>query len=131
MYLLDTNICIYIIHRSPINVVDRIKALEPSQIKLSSVSLGELEYGIYKSKNVEKNKSALIDFVSAFDILSFDDSDAVVFGMIRADLEMRGEVIGSYDMQIAAQAVARELTLVTNNTRDFGRVQHLRLENWT
>ncbi|TVR93222.1 MAG: type II toxin-antitoxin system VapC family toxin [Spirochaetaceae bacterium] len=130
MYLLDTNICIYIINRSPMNVVNRIKSLKPSQIKLSSISLGELEYGIYKSKNVEKNKSALIDFVSAFDIVNFDDSDAVVFGMIRADLEMRGEVIGSYDMQIAAQAVARELTLVTNNTREFGRVQRLRLENW-
>lgn len=130
MYLLDTNICIYIINYSPASVVERIKSLKPSQMKLSSISLAELEYGIYKSRNVERNKKALVDFVSAFDIVSFDDSDAEVFGMIRADLEARGKIIGSYDMQIAAQAVTRDLTLVTNNTEEFQRVRNLRLDNW-
>ena len=130
MYLLDTNICIYIIKKSPKIVVEKIKSLKPTQIKLSAISLGELEYGVYKSKNIEKNKKALIDFVSGFDIINFNDEDAEVFGMLRADLEIRGKVIGSYDMQIAAQAITRKLTLVTNNTDEFSRITNLRLKNW-
>ncbi|MBN1225574.1 MAG: type II toxin-antitoxin system VapC family toxin [Deltaproteobacteria bacterium] len=130
MYLLDTNICIYIINKSPKIAVEKIKSLKPTQIKLSAISLGELEYGVYKSQNIEKNKNALIDFVSGFDIINFNDEDAEVFGMIRADLEIRGKVIGSYDMQIAAQAITRKLTLVTNNTDEFSRITNLSLENW-
>jgi tRNA(fMet)-specific endonuclease VapC len=130
MFLLDTNICIYIINNNPRAVVERIKTYKPSQIKLSSISIGELEYGVSKSKNREKNRTGLIDFVSAFDILPFDDSDAEVFGIIRADLEKRGKVIGSYDMQIAAQAIRNDLILVTNNTREFERINELKLDNW-
>ena len=130
MYLLDTNICIYIINKSPVNVVEKIKTFKPSQIKLSSISLGELQYGVYKSRRKKGNKKALTDFVSAFDIVGFDDGDAEIFGILRADLEARGLVIGSYDMQIAAQAIKRDLTLVTNNTKEFGRIRNLRIENW-
>ena len=130
MYLLDTNICIYIINKSPVNVVEKIKTFKPSQIKLSSISLGELQYGVYKSRRKKGNKNALTDFVSGFDIVGFDDGDAEVFGILRADLEARGLVIGSYDMQIAAQAIKRDLTLVTNNTNEFGRLRNLRIENW-
>ena len=130
MYLLDSNICIYIINCSPITVVNEIKKLKPHQVKLSAISVGELEYGIYKSKAIEKNKKALYDFASAFDILPFDDKDAEIFGLIRADLEKRGQVIGPYDIQIAAQAIARDLILVTNNTKEFLRINGLKLENW-
>jgi tRNA(fMet)-specific endonuclease VapC len=130
MYLLDTNICIYIINRSPKSVVEKIKQLKPSQVKLSAISIGELEYGVFKSKNRERNRNALVDFISGFDILPFDDNDAEVFGLIRAELEMKGQVIGSYDMQIAAQAISNNLILVTNNTREFERIRELKLENW-
>jgi len=130
MYLLDTNICIYIINKKPRSVVEKIKKLKPSQVKLSAISIGELEYGVSKSKNREKNRNALIDFVSGFDILPFTDSDAEVFGLVRADLERRGTVIGSYDMQIAAQAISNDLILVTNNTGEFERINGLKLENW-
>uniref|UniRef100_A0A7C3EEK3 Ribonuclease VapC n=1 Tax=Gracilinema caldarium TaxID=215591 RepID=A0A7C3EEK3_9SPIR len=130
MYLLDTNICIYIINNNPRVVVEKIKQLKPSQVKLSAISVGELEYGICKSRNRERNKIALVDFVSGFDILPFDDTDAEVFGIVRAELEKRGQVIGSYDMQIAAQAIARDLILVTNNTREFERIKDLKFENW-
>lgn len=130
MYLLDTNICIYIINKSPISVINKIKTLNPTQIKLSSISLGELEYGVSKSKFREKNRNALIDFVSGFDIIDFNDSDAEIFGLIRADLERRGKVIGPYDMQIAAQALSRDLILVTNNEDEFNRVLNLKIENW-
>lgn len=130
MYLLDTNICIYIINKSPRHVVEKIKTYKPNQIKLSAISVAELEYGMAKSEYREKNKAALIDFVSGFDILPFDDSDAEVFGLIRADLEKKGKVIGPYDMEIAAQAIAKDLILVTNNISEFERIPKLRLENW-
>jgi tRNA(fMet)-specific endonuclease VapC len=130
MYLLDTNICIYIINNSPKQVVDRVKKLKVHQVKLSSISLAELEYGASKSSSREKNRKALINFASAFDIVNFNDSDAEVYGLIRAELEKRGQVIGPYDMQIAAQAITRDLILVTNNTEEFARIPNLKLENW-
>ena len=130
IYLLDSNICIYIINKSPRNVVEHIKSLDPSQVRLSSISLGELEYGVSKSKDREKNRIALIDFISAFDIVPFDDNDAEIYGLIRADLERKGTIIGSYDMQIAAQAISRNLILVTNNIKEFSRVNGIKLENW-
>jgi len=130
MYLLDTNICIYIINKRPEQVVKRIKTLKPTQIKLSSISLGELEYGVSKSKNRDQNRHALMDFVSAFDIVDFDDNDAEIYGLIRADLEKKGQIIGPYDMQIAAQAMTRDLILVTNNIDEFSRIMKLKLENW-
>lgn len=130
MYLLDTNICIYIINKKPQKVVEKIKSLRPHQIKLSSVSLGELAYGVAKSRQQEKNHRALLYFTSAFDIVNFDDTDAEVYGGIRAHLEKRGEIIGPYDMQIAAQAITRGLILVTNNLNEFSRIPNLKLENW-
>ena len=130
MYLLDTNICIYIINNRPKQVVDHIKKLKVHQIKLSAISLAELEYGVSKSKSREKNRRALVDFVTAFDIVDFNDADAEVFGIIRAELERKGQVIGAYDMQIAAQAITRDLILVTNNTSEFIRIPNIKLENW-
>lgn len=130
MYLLDTNICIYIINNNPRTVVDKIKTFEPDQIKISAISVAELEYGIAKSKYRQKNRSALLDFLSAFSIIPFDDNDAEVFGLIRADLERRGQIIGSYDMEIAAQAIAKNYTLVSNNTAEFERIPMLQLQNW-
>jgi tRNA(fMet)-specific endonuclease VapC len=130
MYLLDTNICIYIINNRPKQVVEHIKKLKVHQVKLSAISLAELEYGVSKSQAREKNRRALIDFATAFDIVDFNDSDAEIFGIVRADLERKGKVIGAYDMQIAAQAITRDLILVTNNTAEFIRIPNLKLENW-
>jgi len=130
MYLLDTNICIYIINKNPRHVVEKIKKYKPSQIKVSSISLAELEYGASKSKYRDKNRAAIVDFASAFDVVAFDDNDAEIFGLIRADLEKRGKIIGPYDMQIAAQSIARNLILVTNNTSEFSRVHTIKIENW-
>jgi tRNA(fMet)-specific endonuclease VapC len=130
MYLLDTNICIYIINNSRPKVREKITALPPFTVKISSVSLAELEYGAAKSLYHHKNRKALLDFVSAFQILPFDERDAEYYGLIRADLEKRGQIIGVYDMQIAAQAVSRDIILVTNNTKEFKRIKNLNLENW-
>ncbi len=130
MYLLDTNICIYIINNSPLKVVQHIKTLNPHQIKLSAISLAELEYGVSKSRHREQNRQALVHFASAFDILAFTDRDAEVYGLLRAALERKGRIIGPYDLEIAAQAVSRKLTLVSNNTAEFSRIPNLRLEHW-
>lgn len=130
MYLLDTNICIYIINNSPLKGVQHIKTLNPHQIKLSAISLAELEYGVSKSRHREQNRQALVHFASAFDILAFTDRDAEVYGLLRAALERKGRIIGPYDLEIAAQAVSRKLTLVSNNTAEFSRIPNLKLENW-
>jgi tRNA(fMet)-specific endonuclease VapC len=130
MYLLDTNTCIYIINKRPHWLVSRIDILEPPDVKISSITLGELEYGAAKSNYYEKNRKALIDFISPFEIIYFDVQDAEIYGIIRAELERKGEVIGPYDMQLAAQALNRNYTLVTNNTREFQRIKMLKLENW-
>jgi tRNA(fMet)-specific endonuclease VapC len=110
--------------------VQKIKEYNPPEIKLSSISIAELEYGVSKSENREKNRQALINFASAFDIVDFNDDDAEIYGMIRADLEKKGQVIGPYDMQIAAQAISRNMVLVTNNVREYCRVKNLKIENW-
>ncbi|MCW7471554.1 type II toxin-antitoxin system tRNA(fMet)-specific endonuclease VapC [Leptospira kanakyensis] len=130
MYLIDTNICIYSIKNKPESVVQKIKSIEPYQIKISSITVAELEYGAAKSIDYAKNKNTLIKFLSAFDIIPFTDSDADVYGHIRATLEKKGKIIGPYDLQIAAQAISNNLILVSNNTKEFIRVPNLKLENW-
>jgi tRNA(fMet)-specific endonuclease VapC len=129
-YLLDTNICIYIINKKPAALLSRLTLLQPEDIKISSIVLAELEYGVFKSKMQEKNRAALHNFVSSFEIIPFDQRDVEIFGLLRAELEHRGEVIGPYDMMIAAQAISRAYTLVTNNIKEFQRIPQLNLENW-
>ena len=131
MFLLDTNICIFFIKERPVEVVERIKAHQPIDIRISSISVAELEYGVCKSSSPERNRKILIKFLSSFEILPFDDRDAEAYGKIRSHLEKQGTTIGALDMLIAAQAVARGLTVVTNNTREFERVPDLELEDWS
>jgi tRNA(fMet)-specific endonuclease VapC len=130
MYLLDTNTCIYIINKRPSQIVQKVKLYKPHEIKISTVSLAELEYGASKSKYCEQNRIAILNFVSSFDLIPFDDLDAEIYGQIRADLEKKGQVIGPYDMQIAAQAIQKDFTLVTNNVKEFRRIENLKYENW-
>jgi tRNA(fMet)-specific endonuclease VapC len=130
MYLLDTNICIYIINKRSRNAAMVFASKSPRSIKLSTITLAELEYGAAKSQNRERNHLALLDFSVPFEIVPFTTKDAELFGTIRAELERMGQIIGPYDMQIAAQAMSRNLTLVTNNTKEFIRIQGLKLENW-
>lgn len=130
MYLLDTNICIYIIKRKPQEVLATLKKKSKSGIAVSSLTVAELEYGIEKSDARERNRISLIELLSIFAIIPFDDRDAVEYGKIRADLERKGTVIGEIDMLLAAQSRCKNLIFVTNNVREFSRVQNLRLENW-
>jgi tRNA(fMet)-specific endonuclease VapC len=130
MYLLDTDMCIYIINKHPKSVVEKICGLEPNDVRISSITVAELEYGASKSGRRDQNRAALYNFLSPFEVLSFDSRDAEIYGIIRAELERRGEVIGPYDMQLAAQALARDLIFVTNNIAEFIRIKRLKLENW-
>ena len=130
-YLLDTNICIYIIKKKPANVFEKFKTLEIGSIGISSITLAELRYGIMKSSNVEKNSEALERFLTPLDIIDFDSNAAIEYGKIRADLEKKGTPIGPLDMLIASHAKSMDLTLVTNNEREFNRISELKVENWT
>ena len=129
-YLLDTNICIYLIKKKPIEVVKKLSKLNINDVGISSITLSELEYGVEKSSNPEKNKIALIEFLSMLEIYNYDDRAAKEYGVIRAELEKKGLIIGALDMLIAAHAKSRDMILVTNNVREFGRVKGLLIENW-
>ena len=130
MYLLDTNICIYIINKNPKSIVEKMCSLNPNDIKISAITVSELEYGASKSLKRTQNRFAMNNFLSPFQIISFDAQDAEIYGIIRAELERRGEPIGPYDLQLAAQALARGFVLVSNNAVEFSRVKKLKLENW-
>jgi tRNA(fMet)-specific endonuclease VapC len=129
-YLIDTNICIYIINKRPIDVIRRFKTYEVGEIGISAITVSELQYGVAKSGHSERNQQRLEEFLTPFELVPYDEKAASVYGTIRSQLERRGLTIGPLDMLIAAQAVSRDLVLVTNNTREFERVKKLRLENW-
>jgi tRNA(fMet)-specific endonuclease VapC len=129
-YLLDTDICIYLIKRRQKALVQRLMKQDPANVAISSLTLAELEYGVQKSAAVAKNREALDLFTAPFEVVAFDADAARAYGAIRADLERRGKPIGGIDMLLAAQALALQATLVTNNMREFSRVRGLSVENW-
>jgi tRNA(fMet)-specific endonuclease VapC len=128
-YLLDTNICIYIINERPIQVMTRFRQERIGDIGVSSLSAAELAYGVEKSGSA-RNRQALEKFLAPLEIAAFDESAFRHYGRLRADLEKRGLPIGSMDMLIAAHALALNTILVTNNSREFERVSGLHLDNW-
>ena len=129
-YILDTNICIYIIKKKPIQVFSKFKTLTLGSVGISTVTLAELQYGVRKSAQPEKNQGALDQFLVPLEVFTFDTRAAVAYGKIRTDLEKGGTPIGPLDTLIAAHAKALGLTLVTNNEREFKRVTGLNIENW-
>ena len=129
MILLDTNICIYIINQKPTKVLERFKQYEIGEIGVSSIVASELAFGVEKTGSV-RNKEALLLFLAPFKILPFDSACIWTYGSLRAHLEKNGNPIGSLDTMIAAQALALNLPLVTNNQKEFSRVPGLKLENW-
>ena len=130
-YMLDTNICIYTIKHKPPEVIKAFLCHEPDDMCISSITYGELMHGVEKSQAVERNRAAITLFLSAISILPFDSDAAEEYGAFRADLERKGTPIGPMDMLIAGHARSRGLILVTNNTREFFRVNELEVEDWT
>ena len=130
-YMLDTNICMYIIKQKPQNIIERFRQTQVSEIGISSITLSELEYGVMKSAKPEQNKLALAQFVAPIEISAYDDVAAQHYGKIRARLERQGTPIGSFDMLIAAHALSINSVLITNNESEFKRVSNLKIENWS
>jgi len=128
-YMLDTNIVIYVIKRRPIEVL-AIFNKHVGQLCISSITLAELLHGVEKSIQPEHNMRQVDDFVSRLDVLEYTSKAAAHYGDIRANLEKQGKTIGVNDLHIAGHARSEGLILVTNNLREFERVEALRLENW-
>lgn len=128
-FLLDTNICIYIINARPPHVLERFRREVIGDIGISAITAAELAYGVAKSGST-RNRAALEKFLAPLDIAPFDEAAFWRYGEVRADLERRGQPIGSLDTLIAAHALALGATLVSNNQAEFTRVKGLRVENW-
>lgn len=130
MYLLDTDVCIYLMKNSFPILTKRVLKTSPDEVAVSSITLFELEYGASKSRWGERTRDKLYTFLSPFTVLPFDANDAICAGSLRSYLAHRGNPIGPYDIQIAAQGLARDMTVVTHNTNEFSRVPGLKVEDW-
>lgn len=129
-YLIDTNICIYLINRRPSNLIQKFMGFEVGELAVSAVTVAELQYGVAKNQHWRRNQQRLDAFLRPLAVLPYDEAAGRVYGTIRAELERLGQPIGSLDTLIAAQALAHDLILVTNNEREFRRVAGLQVENW-
>lgn len=129
IYLLDTNICIYVINHKPQQVFERFKQYQLGQLAISSITASELAFGVEKSGS-ERNKQALNKFLAPLEILAYDEHAIWHYAKLRQDLQATGKTIGSLDMLIAAHALALDTVLVTNNIKEFERIDGLKLENW-
>jgi tRNA(fMet)-specific endonuclease VapC len=129
-YLLDTNVCIKLLNGDVPSVAERLAQHEPEDIYLYTIVQLELYYGAYRGAKTERNLSTLARFFEQFSVLPFDESAAKIAGKVRSQLNALGTPIGGYDLQIAAIALANNLTLVTHNTREFGRIEGLVYEDW-
>ena len=130
MYMLDTNICIYIIKKKPQNVLNKLKQNKSKGLCISTITLAELEFGNENSLYKERNKIALMEFLAIIAIKHFDGNAAKEFGIIKKYLKDNNNIIGPYDMLIGAHAKALRITLVTNNVKEFQRIPGLKIENW-
>ena len=130
VYMLDTNICIYIQRRKPSQIWQRFKAMRYGDAVISLITWGELLYGAAKSQNPQNVREALREFASLVPVMPMPPDTGVVYGELRATLEKQGQPIGNNDLWIAAHALSAGLILVTNNIREFARIPGLRAENW-
>ena len=129
-YLLDTNICIYAINGRHPQLTKKLLSISPEEIAVSSVTVGELEYGAAKSNWGERTRETIRSFLANFPVVSFEEEDALLFGKNRAILEKAGMTIGILDLMIGSQGVRNDLIVVTHNTREFERIPGIRIEDW-
>ena len=129
-FLLDTNICIYIAKAKPVNVLQRFLTMNVGEIGMSIITHGELLYGIKKSQHPQKSRQALEELADLIPPLPLTLTVSEYYADIRASLEQRGQSIGNNDLWIASHALALNITLVTNNLKEFSRIPQLKTENW-
>lgn len=130
-YLVDTNILIFLCNSRSKSLELRFTIHHPEDFVVSSITVGELIYGVNKCRHRDRNLQAILKILSPFEIIDFNSSDGWKYGEIRADLEKKGTIIGGNDIMIAAQARRRGLTVITNNTGEYKRVDGLKVEDWT
>jgi tRNA(fMet)-specific endonuclease VapC len=130
-YMLDTDTCSYIMKRSNDAVLKRLQRVPVSEVCISVIAKSELLFGVEVSPRRQQDESALSAFLRYVDVLDFPDAASLHYPNIRANLKTSGTMIGANDLFIAAHSRSLGLTLVTNNTREFGRVPKLKIENWT
>lgn len=130
-YLIDTNICIYLIRQKSPALLEKFTRFPIGDIGVSSITVAELQYGVHRSAQHARNQQALEQFLIPLAILDFDYDAAQAYGRLSAHLEAHGTPIGSLDTLIAAHALAHQLTLVTNNVQEFARVPELTIEDWS
>jgi tRNA(fMet)-specific endonuclease VapC len=129
LYLLDTNTLIYFFKNLG-NVSERLLSKSPKEIAIPAITLYELEVGIAKSKNPQKKRKQLNEFVSHVTVFQFGAKEAAIAALVRANLERKGTPIGPYDTLIAGIALSTKSTLVTHNTKEFKRIKKLNIEDW-
>jgi len=129
-YLLDTNICIYIINKRPPEVFERFRRIKLMQLHIPTIVIFELYFGLEKNQSHERNASFLENFITPLSVTGFSVQAAKQAAVIRHQLRKQGTPIGAYDIQIAAVAMAENMVLLTNNTKEFERIEGLKLENW-
>lgn len=129
MYMLDTDICSYIIKGHCENLTKKLIMHQADCISISAITLAELKYGVIKKGSV-KIKQKVTAFLEMIPIIAFDESAATIYAKIRHDVELAGTPIGNMDMLIAACAIASQSILVTNNQKHFAHIKNLNLENW-
>jgi tRNA(fMet)-specific endonuclease VapC len=130
-YMLDTDICIYLAKNRHSQTTARFERLKPDQPVMSAITYGELQLGANKSSRRDQTLSQLADLIQYIPVENLTPAAAKAYGKIRAELEAQGRLIGSNDLWIAAHAMALDVTLATNNEREFLRVIGLSVENWT
>ena len=133
MFMLDTNMCIFIIKKKYENILVQLKKNRQKGLCVSSITLAELEFGIENAEHEYKarNRIALMEFLTIMKIKYFDENAAREYGIIKKDLKDRKCLIGPLDMLIGAHAKSLKVTLVTNNTKEFSRIQNMKIEDWT
>ena len=130
LYLLDTNICAYFMSRKYPSVTAKFRQHEPGDLIISSIVAGELAYGVENSTRIESNRQNLELFLSKLRVVAWDETAVWHFGLHKAKLKKAGTKIGELDLLIGCHALALDAVLVTNNTREFERIEGLKLENW-
>ena len=130
LYMLDTNICSYIIRNKPLKIKEKLQAIEKEyKVALSSIVVSELLYGA-KKKDSPKLTKIVMMFIDNFSIYDYDKSTAESYASVRTNLELKGQIIGANDLLIASHALSLNAILVTNNTKEFERVDGLEIEDW-
>ena len=129
-YLLDTNICIYLIKKQYPEIIAKVLKIGFNNINISTITLAELEYGVANSKRSFEAQTALLEFTLPFEIIDYTYSAASLYGKIRKELKDKGQPISDMDMLIASVAMANDLIVVTNNEKEFKRISGLKIENW-